>query len=951
MAEPVGPSSASPRTSPRSANDRARSTRRGRCRGGLGGGCDTHRGDPQPGTRATPASVGDAACARGRRRQTVVTDAQLAAASPLERGPWPCTRPIADFARCSLDGRTGVRTPLLLVLNRITPGSPFCPGRMIASLRHERQRPPVESLPAPSGPGAEGRAREIASPRAGPSRPVGTQDVLPAGVRPVGGARRRVRGGCAARPATGWSTARCSRTSACSSGSARAPTSSARRCTTSTTRAAATSPCGPRAPPRWCRAFVQHRPPTPWKVWYAAPELPLRAAAGRPLPPAPPGRRRGDRLRRPRPRRRGDRPRPRSTASARPAAVSRSLLNSMGDARLTGPRYAETLPAWLRRPRRRPGRRRPRRRSTPQPAAGARLQAARRPQAATADAPRIADDLLRAACPSPLRAGADGPRRARHRLRHRARARARPRLLHAHHLRVPGDGARRRPRTRSAAAAATTAWSRSSAGRRRPASASAPASSGCCSPATPRACSGAPESALDVFVVDVTGGDAGPRPHRTSCARAGIRADRAFDGRSMKSQMKAADRSGARLALIVGRAGGGRRHGHRPRPRAATGEQHAGRRADRRSSVDPTATPRTSARFDVSRNRAAVPAHGLVRRAAARATSGGRSRSAAGWPRRREHGEHLAFVDVRDHTGVVQCVVDGAADLRTEYVVRVTGTVRARPEGTVNPELATGEVEVGDCTVEVLTTAEPPPFPVDDRRRRRRDGPPPPPLRRPAPRPHAAQPAASGPTVNSAIRARHGARRASSRSRRRCSSRRPPRAPATSSCRRACSRARFYALPQSPQLFKQLLHGRRHRPLLPDRPLPARRGPAGRPPVRVHAARRRGQLRRPGRGARRSSPRPSGAAEAVGRDRPGAIPTHDVARRHGALRLRQARHALRHGAGRAHRRCSPRPSSTPSRRRASRASACRGGAELSAATSSTTSPTRPSAGAPRASCG
>jgi aspartyl-tRNA synthetase len=87
-----------------------------------------------------------------------------------------------------------------------------------------------------------------------------------------------------------------------------------------------------------------------------------------------------------------------------------------------------------------------------------------------------------------------------------------------------------------------------------------------------------------------------------------------------------------------------------------------------------------------------------------------------GWvARRREHGEHLAFVDVRDHTGLVQCVVDGAADLRSEYVVQVSGTVRHRPEGTVNADLPTGEVEVGDCQVEILATAEPPPFPVSDR--------------------------------------------------------------------------------------------------------------------------------------------------------------------------------------------------------------------------------------------
>jgi aspartyl-tRNA synthetase len=87
-----------------------------------------------------------------------------------------------------------------------------------------------------------------------------------------------------------------------------------------------------------------------------------------------------------------------------------------------------------------------------------------------------------------------------------------------------------------------------------------------------------------------------------------------------------------------------------------------------------------------------------------------------GWvSRRREHGEHLAFVDLRDRTGLVQCVVDHAHDLRSEFVVRITGTVRARPEGTVNESLATGEVEVGDCTVEILSAAEPPPFPIDAR--------------------------------------------------------------------------------------------------------------------------------------------------------------------------------------------------------------------------------------------
>jgi aspartyl-tRNA synthetase len=87
-----------------------------------------------------------------------------------------------------------------------------------------------------------------------------------------------------------------------------------------------------------------------------------------------------------------------------------------------------------------------------------------------------------------------------------------------------------------------------------------------------------------------------------------------------------------------------------------------------------------------------------------------------GWvAKRREHGEHLAFVDLRDHTGIVQCVVPGTLDVRSEYVIAVEGVVRHRPEGTVNPELSTGEIEIGDCVVEVLSVAEPPPFAVDDR--------------------------------------------------------------------------------------------------------------------------------------------------------------------------------------------------------------------------------------------
>ena len=87
-----------------------------------------------------------------------------------------------------------------------------------------------------------------------------------------------------------------------------------------------------------------------------------------------------------------------------------------------------------------------------------------------------------------------------------------------------------------------------------------------------------------------------------------------------------------------------------------------------------------------------------------------------GWvAKRREHGDKLAFVDLRDHSGIVQCVIDNAVDVRSEYVVKITGVVRPRPDGTVNSNLSTGEVEIGECVVEVLRSAEPPPFPVDAR--------------------------------------------------------------------------------------------------------------------------------------------------------------------------------------------------------------------------------------------
>ena len=94
----------------------------------------------------------------------------------------------------------------------------------------------------------------------------------------------------------------------------------------------------------------------------------------------------------------------------------------------------------------------------------------------------------------------------------------------------------------------------------------------------------------------------------------------------------------------------------------------------------------------------------------------GKEVTLCGWvDRRREHGEHLAFIDLRDRSGVIQVVVQGAADLRSEYVLQVKGKVRERPSETVNTSLETGGIEVEGAEVTVLAEAEPPPFPIDDR--------------------------------------------------------------------------------------------------------------------------------------------------------------------------------------------------------------------------------------------
>jgi aspartyl-tRNA synthetase len=105
-----------------------------------------------------------------------------------------------------------------------------------------------------------------------------------------------------------------------------------------------------------------------------------------------------------------------------------------------------------------------------------------------------------------------------------------------------------------------------------------------------------------------------------------------------------------------------------------------------------------------------------------RADDAGTTVTLAGWvARRRDHGG-VAFLDLRDASGVAQVVVrdemleaSGAHDLRNEYCIAITGEVSKRPEGNANADLPTGEVEVVTSSLDVLSTAAPLPFQIDER--------------------------------------------------------------------------------------------------------------------------------------------------------------------------------------------------------------------------------------------
>ncbi len=248
-----------------------------------------------------------------------------------------------------------------------------------------------------------------------------------------------------------------------------------------------------------------------------------------------------------------------------------------------------------------------------------------------------------------------------------------------------------------------------------------------------------------------------------------------------------------------------------------------------------------------------------------RASDVGETVTLAGWvARRRDHGG-VAFLDLRDASGVVQVVVrdpEVAHPLRSEFCVKVTGVVSARPEGNANAELPTGEIEVVTSELEVLSVSAPLPFPIDEHvevgeearlRHRYLD------LRRPAP--------------GAAIRLRSRVNRVAREVLYEQRLRRDRDAHADPLDARGCSRLPRAGAPAAGQLVRPAAepaavqaaaHGRRHGALLPDRPLLPRRGLPRRPAAGVHPARHRDELRRPGRRHRDRRGRRVGA---VARDR------------------------------------------------------------------------------------
>ena len=288
-----------------------------------------------------------------------------------------------------------------------------------------------------------------------------------------------------------------------------------------------------------------------------------------------------------------------------------------------------------------------------------------------------------------------------------------------------------------------------------------------------------------------------------------------------------------------------------------------------------------------------------------RAENVGETVTLAGWvARRRDHGG-VAFIDLREASGVVQVVIRDEAvahQLRSEYCLKVTGEVSARPEGNQNAQLPTGDVEViaaADGGVEVLSAAAALPFPIDEHvevgeevrlAHRYLD------LRRSGPA-AALRLRSEVNRVAREVLARRGLRRDRDPDADPVDPRGRPRLPGA-----GAAAARQLVRPAAePAAVQAAADGRRHGALLPDRALLPRRGLPRRPAAGVHPARRRDELRRGGRRHRAGRGRAARRLEARRARRGAADRADDLRRGDGALRHRQARPAALARAHRVHR--------------------------------------------------